>query len=428
MSCKVEKIGENKAKITIEVGKEEFLKAEDKVYNKEKGKLSAPGFRKGKVTKEMAYKVYGRGVFLEDAVNQCINDTYYNEIKESGERILSQPKINVVQVDFEKPFIYEAEVAIAPPIKLGKYKGLKLEKTNIVVSDEDVMHKIDEEREKNARLVSVDRKSKMGDTINIAFDGYVDGKEFEGGKADSYDLVLGSHSFIDNFEDQLVDKGRDDEVDVNVTFPENYHEKNLAGKPALFKVKIHEVKEKQLPELDDEFVSEVSEFETLDEYKNDIKKKLTELRERQIKEDDKGKLLDMVVKETPISLADEAIDAQVDEMMYNYDNRLRYQGIDLKRYLEMLHKTEEDYRKEIRPRAEMSVKNSLVMDEIAKVENIVASDEMVDEELTAMAKSYGMDVEKFKESYANEEDKKRLKDDLLYPAVLNFLYDNAEIK
>lgn len=428
MSCKVEKIGENKAKFTIEVGKEEFLKAEDKVYNKEKGKLSAPGFRKGKVTKEMAYKVYGRGVFLEDAVNQCINDTYYNEIKESGERILSQPKINVVQVDFEKPFIYEAEVAIAPPIKLGKYKGLKLEKTNIVVSDEDVMHKIDEEREKNARLVSVDRKSKMGDTINIAFDGYVDGKEFEGGKADSYDLVLGSHSFIDNFEDQLVDKGRDDEVDVNVTFPENYHEKNLAGKPALFKVKVHEVKEKQLPELDDEFVSEVSEFETLDEYKNDIKKKLTELRERQIKEDDKGKLLDMVVKETPISLADEAIDAQVDEMMQTYDNRLRYQGIDLKRYLEMLHKTEEDYRKEIRPRAEMSVKNSLVMDEIAKVENIVASDEMVDEELTAMAKSYGMDVEKFKESYANEEDKKRLKDDLLYPAVLNFLYDNAEIK
>lgn len=428
MSCKVEKIGENKAKFIIEVGKEEFLKAEDKVYNKEKGKLSAPGFRKGKVTKEMAYKVYGRGVFLEDAVNQCINDTYYNEIKESGERILSQPKINVVQVDFEKPFIYEAEVAIAPPIKLGKYKGLKLEKTNIVVSDEDVMHKIDEEREKNARLVSVDRKSKMGDTINIAFDGYVDGKEFEGGKADSYDLVLGSHSFIDNFEDQLVDKGRDDEVDVNVTFPENYHEKNLAGKPALFKVKVHEVKEKQLPELDDEFVSEVSEFETLDEYKNDIKKKLTELRERQIKEDDKGKLLDMVVKETPISLADEAIDAQVDEMMQTYDNRLRYQGIDLKRYLEMLHKTEEDYRKEIRPRAEMSVKNSLVMDEIAKVENIVASDEMVDEELTAMAKSYGMDVEKFKESYANEEDKKRLKDDLLYPAVLNFLYDNAEIK
>ena len=428
MSCKVEKIGENKAKFIIEVGKEEFLKAEDKVYNKEKGKLSAPGFRKGKVTKEMAYKVYGRGVFLEDAVNQCINDTYYNEIKESGERILSQPKINVVQVDFEKPFIYEAEVAIAPPIKLGKYKGLKLEKTNIVVSDEDVMHKIDEEREKNARLVSVDRKSKMGDTINIAFDGYVDGKEFEGGKADSYDLVLGSHSFIDNFEDQLVDKGRDDEVDVNVTFPENYHEKNLAGKPALFKVKVHEVKEKQLPELDDEFVSEVSEFETLDEYKNDIKKKLTELRERQIKEDDKGKLLDMVVKETPISLADEAIDAQVDEMMQTYDNRLRYQGIDLKRYLEMLHKTEEDYRKEIRPRAEMSVKNSLVMDEIAKVENIVASDEMVDEELTAMAKSYGMAVEKFKESYANEEDKKRLKDDLLYPAVLNFLYDNAEIK
>lgn len=428
MSCKVEKIGNTKAKFTIEIENAEFLKAEDKVYNKEKGKLSAPGFRKGKVTKEMAYKVYGRGVFLEDAVNQCINDTYYNEVKETGEKILSQPKINVVQVDFDKPFIYEAEVAVAPPIKLGKYKGLDLEKTEIVVSEEDVMHRIEDERQKNARLVTVDRKSKMGDTISISFDGYVDGKQFPGGKSDNYDLVLGSHSFIDNFEDQLVDKGRDDEVDVNVTFPENYHEKNLAGKPALFKVKVLEVKEKQLPELDDEFVSEVSEFETLDAYKDDIRKNLTELRERQMKEDDKGKLLDMVVKDTPIELADEAIDAQVDEMMYNYDNRLRYQGIDLKRYLEMLHKTEEDYKKEIRPRAEMSIKNSLVMDEIAKTENITASDEMVDEELTAMAKSYGMDVEKFKESYANEEDRKRLKDDLLYPAVLNFLYDNANIK
>ena len=428
MSCKVEKIGDNKAKFTIEIDSSEFAKAEDKVFNKEKGKLSAPGFRKGKVTKEMAHKVYGRGVFLEDTVNQCINDTYYNEIKGSGEKILSQPKINVVQVDFDKPFIYEAEVAIAPPVKLGKYKGLSLEKVDIVISDEDVMHKIEEERQKNARLVTVDRKSKMGDTVNIAFDGYVDGKAFPGGKSDSYDLVLGSHSFIDNFEDQLVDKGRGEEVDVNVTFPEKYGEKSLAGKPALFKVKIHEVKEKQLPEIDDEFVSEVSEFETLDEYKKDIKKNLTELREHQIKEDNKGKLLDMVVKDTPITLADEAIDAQVDEMMQNYDNRLRYQGIDLKRYLEMMGKTEEDYRKEIRPHAEMSVKNSLVMDEIAKVENISASDEMVDEELTAMAVSYGMDVAKFKESYANEEDKKRLKDDLLYPAVLNFLYDNAVIK
>ena len=428
MSCKVEKLGDNKAKFIIEVDKETFAKAEDKVFNKEKGKLSAPGFRKGKVTKEMAYKVYGRGVFLEDTINQCINDTYYNEVKATGEKILSQPKVNVVQVDPDKPFIYEAEVAIAPPIKLGKYKGLNLEKVDVVISDDDVMHKIEEERQKNARLVTVDRKSKMGDTINIAFDGYVDGKQFPGGKSESYDLVLGSHSFIDNFEDQLIDKGRDEEVDVNVTFPESYHEKSLAGKPALFKVKVHEVKEKQLPELDDEFVSEVSEFETLDEYKKDIKKSLIELREHQIKEDNKGKLLDMVVKDTEISLADEAIDAQVDEMMYNYDNRLRYQGIDLKKYLEMMGKTEEDYRKEIRPRAEMSVKNSLVMEEIAKVENITASDEMVDEELTAMAVSYGMDVDKFKESYANEEDRKRLKDDLLYLAVLNFLYDNANIK
>lgn len=428
MSCKVEKIGDNKAKFIIEVDNADFLKAEDKIYHKEKGKLSAPGFRKGKVTKEMAYKVYGRSVFLEDAVNECINDTYYKEVKETGEKILSQPKISVVQVDFDKPLIYEAEVAIAPPIKLGKYKGLDYKKTEIVISDEDVMHRIEDERQKNARLVTVDRKSKLGDTINIAFDGYVDGKAFPGGKSDSYDLALGSHSFIDNFEDQLIDKGRDEEVDVNVTFPENYHEKNLAGKPALFKVKIHEVKEKQLPDLDDEFVSEVSEFETLDEYKNDIRKKLTELREKQMKEDDKGKLLDMIAKDTVIDLAPEAIDAQVDEMINNYDNRLRYQGIDITKYLEMIHKTLDDYKKEIRPRAESSVKNSLILEEIAKIENITATDEMVDEELTAMAESYGMDVAKFKESYNNEEDRKRLKDDLLYPAVLNFIYDNANLK
>ena len=428
MSCKVEKIGDNKAKFTIEVDNAEFLKAEDKVYQKEKGKLSAPGFRKGKVTKEMAYIVYGRGVFLEDAVNECLNETYYKEVKESGERVLSQPKISVIQVDFDKPLIYEAEAAIVPPIKLGNYKGLKADKIEVVISDEDINHRIEEEQQKNARLVSVDRKSKMGDTVSIAFDGYVDGKQFEGGKSDNYDLVLGSHSFIDNFEDQLVDKTKGEEVDVNVKFPENYQEKKLAGKPALFKVKINEIKEKQLPEINDEFVSEVSEFENLSDYKADIKKQLTELRERQMKEDLKGKLLDMVVKESTINLADEAIDAQLDEMLYNYDNRLKYQGITLEKYLEMMNKTVEDYRKELRPRAIESLKNSLVMEEIAKIENITASDEMVDEELTAMAKSYGMDVAKFKESYANEEDKKRLKDDLLFPAVLNFLYDNAKLK
>ena len=428
MSCKVDKIGENKAKFTIEVDNAEFLKAEDKVFNKEKGKLSVPGFRKGKITKDMAYKVYGRGIFLEDAVNQCINDTYYKEVRETGEKILSQPKINVVQVDFDKPLIYEAEVAIVPPVKLGKYKGLNLNKVDIVISEEDINHRLQDEQEKNARLVTVERKSKNGDTVNIAFDGYVDGKQFEGGKSDNYDLVLGSHSFIDNFEDQLVDKGAGDEVDVNVTFPEKYQEKKLAGKPALFKVKINSVREKQLPDIDDEFVSEISEFEKLEDYKNNLRKELTLLRERQMKEDNKGKLLDEIVKNTTINLAEEAIDAEVDEMMASYDERLKYQGIDLKTYLGMMKKTEEDYRKEIRPRAETTLKNSIVLEEIAKAENIEATDEMVDEELERMAKSYGMDVAKFKESYANEEDRKRLKEELLYPAVLDFIYNNANIK
>ena len=427
MSCKVEKIGTNKAKFTIEVDNAEFLKAEDKAFNKEKGKLSAPGFRKGKVTKEMAFKVYGRNAFLEEAVNQCINDTYYDEVKNSGEKVLAPPKINVIQADIEKNLIYEAEVAIVPDIKLGKYKGLTLKKPEVKVSDADVDKKLEEEQVKNARLVVVDKKSENGDTLCIDFDGYVDGKQFKGGKAENYDLVLGSKSFIDNFEDQLIGKSAGDEVDVNVTFPDNYGEKSLAGKPALFKVKVHEVKERQLPEINDEFVSEISEFETLKEYKEDVKKKLAELKEKQAKETDKGKLLDEVVKNTQIDLADEAIEAQIDEMLYNYNNRLRYQGIDLEKYLEMMNKTKEDFRKEQRPGAERSLKNSLVLEKIAEDEKIEATDEMVDEELTAMARSYGMDPEQFKKSYANPEDTRRLKDDLLFPAVMEFLYNNAKI-
>ena len=248
MSCKVEKIGTNKAKLTIEVDNATLLKAEDKIFNKEKGKLSAPGFRKGKVTKEMAFKVYGRNAFLEDTINECINDTYYNEVKECGVKVLAPPKINVTQADVEKNLIYEAEVAIVPEFTLAKYKGIELKKGEVKVTDEDVQKRLEEEQVKNGRLVTVDRKSENGDTLTIDFDGYVDGKQFQGGKAENYTLRLGSHTFIDNFEDQLVGKVAGDDVDVNVTFPINYGEKSLAGKPALFKVKIHEVKEERLPE------------------------------------------------------------------------------------------------------------------------------------------------------------------------------------
>ena len=428
MSCKVEKIGTNKAKFTIEVDKDTFLKVEDKVFNKEKGKLSVPGFRKGKVTKEMAFKVYGRTVFLEDTVNECINETYYDEVKKSGEKVLSQPKINVLEASPDKNLIYTAEVAIMPEVKLGKYKGVDLKKAEVKVSDEDIDARIKEEQEKNARLISVERKSKLGDIVNIDFDGYVDGKQFSGGKAEKYQLTLGSKSFIDNFEDQLVDKSVGDNVDVNVKFPDKYQESTLAGKPALFKVKINEIKEKQLPEINDEFVSEISEFETLKDYKEDIRKKLVEIREKQVKEADKGRILDEIAKNTTIDLAPEAIESQIDEMVYNYSRRLQYQGMEFSKYLEMLGKTMEDFRKDQKPIAERNLKNSIILEQIAKDEKIEASDAMVDEEITNMAKSYGMDVEQFKKSYANEEDRKRIKDDLLYPAVMDFLYNNANLK
>lgn len=428
MSVKVEKLDGGKVKFTIEVDNAKFLEAENKAFEKAKGKLSAPGFRKGKVTKEMAFKIYGRNAFLEDTINQCINSTYYDEAKTTGFRLLSQPKINVLEADINKPFIYEATVAVLPEVKLPKYKGVKIDKINIVVSDDDVNKKIEEEREKNARIVPVTRNSKIGDILTIDFDGYIDGKAFKGGKGEKYPLTLGSHTFIDNFEEQLVDKKIGDEVDVNVKFPENYGAKELAGKSALFKVKIHEIKEKELPELNDEFVSEISEFEKLDDYKADIRKKMTEAREKEQKEIDKTRILDEIAKNVKIDLAEEAIDAQVEDMLYDFESRLRYQGFDMDKYLKMMGKNLEDYKKEIRPNAEKSLLNSAILEQIAKEEKIEATDEMVNEEIENMAKSYGMDVNKFKENYASPEQLKRMKDDLLYPAVFDFLYNNAEIK
>ena len=428
MSCKVEKIGTNKAKLTIEIDKERFLKAEDTVFNHEKGKLSAPGFRKGKVTKEMAFKVYGRGAFLEETINQCINDTYYEEVKTSEVRTLAPPKINVVQVDFDKPFIYEAEVAIVPDFTLGKYKGVEVKKEETKVTDEDIQKRLEEEQVKNSRLVTVEKASEKGDTVIIDFDGYVDGKQFDGGKSENYALSLGSHSFIDNFEDQLIGKKAGDEVDVNVTFPINYGEKKLAGKPALFKVKVHEVKENQLPKIDDEFVSEISEFETLNEYKEDLKKKLAEVKEKQAMEKDKLKILDAVREGTKIDLADEAIDAEIDELVYNYSNRLKYQGLEFEKYLEIIRKTKEEFRNEQKPFAEKKIKNGLILEKIAKEENIEATDEMVEEEIANMAKTYNMDLEQFKKSYVNPEETMRIKEDLLFPAVMDFLYKNAKMK
>ena len=428
MSCKVEKIGTNKAKFIIEVDNATFLKSEDKVFNQQKSKLSAPGFRKGKVTKEMAFKVYGRNAFLEETINQCINDTYYEEIKSSNEKVLSQPKINIVQVDVTKPFIYEAEVAVVPEFTLPKYKGLEIKKVDVKISEEEINKKVEEERQKNARLVSVDRESKNGDTLTIDFTGFVDGKEFKGGKAENYDIVLGTKTFIDNFEDQLVGKKTGDEVEVNVNFPENYGEKSLAGKPALFKVKVNEIKEKQLPDIDDEFVSEISEFDTLKDFKEDIKKKLTEFREKQEAEKAKSKLLEEILKNTKIDLADEAIDMEVDGIIADYENRLAYQRMELKDYLDMIHKTEEEFRKDQRPQAEKRIKNSLILEKIAEDEKVEATDEMVDEELENMATQYGMDVEQFKKSYGKEEDRKRIKEDLLFPAVLDFIYKNAKFE
>lgn len=425
MSCKYEKIGENKAKFTIEISNEDFLKAEDKAFESKKGKLSIPGFRKGKITKEMACKFYGRNAFLEDAINECINNTYYKEIKTTDLTTLSKPEINVEQYDLDKPFIYTAVAAIVPTIKVANYKGVKIKKTDASATSDDIDRELKKEQEKNARIVGVNRKSKNGDIVSIDFEGFMDGKPFEGGKAEKYQLTLGSKSFIDNFEDQLLDKSAGEEVDVNVHFPENYTEKHLAGKPALFKVKINEVKEKQLPPIDDEFASEVSEFETLEEYKNSIKEKLLKIKEREAEETDKVEILKEIVKNTKIDLADEAIDEELDRMIEENTEHLKHQGLDFVKYLEVMGKTLDDFRKEYRGQAETQLKNSIVLNEIAKLENVEADEEMIEDYMKNLADSYGVTIDKIKKIYDKDAGREYIKKDLKYPAVFKFLYNNA---
>ena len=428
MNQVAEKTSNNMAKITITIPKEDFLKEEDKVYNKRKGKINIQGFRKGHATKEMIYKVYGEGVFYEDAADECINHSYYDAIKESGLKVLSRPEIEITQIGLDKDLIYVAKVAIEPEFKLSKYKGIQVDKTKVNIKDSDVDMKLKQDQEKNARIVTVDREVKDGDIAVIDFEGFVDGKAFNGGKGENYSLNIGSHSFIDNFEEQLIGHKSGDNVDVNVTFPTEYGEKSLAGKPALFKVKIHEVRVKELPELNDEFASEISEFEKLDDYKADIKKKLTEEAEEQAKRVTETKIVDQIVKDTEIDLAPQSIEASIDDVVNNIAQRPSYRGIKLDDYLKMTGQDMKALREGQREAATSNLKTSLILEKIAEEEKIEADDKMVDEQIEKMAKSYAMAVDKFKESYITPEERENIKKDLCFPCVVKFLYENAKIK
>ena len=420
MSVQVENLEKNMAKLTIEVAAEEVEKAIQAAYLKEKGKISMPGFRKGKVPRKMIEKMYGEAVFYEDAANTLIQENYPAAVEESGIDIVSRPTIDVVQIESGKPFIFTAEVAVRPEVKLGKYLGVQVTKIDTSVSDEEVEAAVEKERNNNARTVTVtDRPIANGDTAVIDFEGFVDGVAFEGGKGENHPLEIGSHSFIDTFEDQLVGKNAGDEVEVNVTFPEKYQAADLAGKPAMFKVKIHEVKCKELPELNDEFAQDVSEFDTLEEYKAEVEK------ENEAKKTKEDEAIQKIIDKSTMEIPEAMIETQCENMVNEFAQRLAQSGLSMEQYMQFSGLTLDKLKEQVRPEAETRIKSSLVLEQIAKDEKIEITDEELDAEIEKMAAQYGMEADKLKE-YIGDNEKESMKRDLAVTKAVDLIMENVK--
>ncbi len=386
MSLQVEKLEKNMAKLTIEVGADELDKAIESAYQKQKGKISIPGFRKGKVPRQVVEKMYGKEVFYEDAANILIPDAYEKALDECEEDIVSSPKIDVTQIEAGKPFIFTAEVALKPEVKLGKYKGVKVEKADVVVTDEEVDEVIEKERENNARNITVeDRAVKDGDMTVIDFEGFVDGEAFDGGKGENYPLTIGSGAFIPGFEEQLVGSEIGKEVEVNVTFPEDYHAENLKGKAAVFKCTVKEIKEKELPELDDEFASEVSEFETLTEYKEDVKKNLEEKKMKEAKENKEREAVEAVVDLSEMDIPEAMVETQQRQMVDEFAQRITMQGLSMEQYFQFTGTSYQQMLENVKPQAEKRIQSRLVLEAIAEAEKIEVTDEDFEKEIETMA-------------------------------------------
>ena len=407
MSVQVEKLEKNMAKLTIEVPAEEVEKALNAAYQKQKGSINVPGFRKGKVPRAMIEKMYGVGVFYEEAANTLMQNSYPAAVEESGVEVVSRPTVDVVQIEKGKAFIYTAEVAVKPEVKLGKYTGVSVTKANTKVTAAEVKEALEAERNKNARTVTVTRAIKNGDTANIDYEGFCDGVAFAGGKGEGHALEIGSHSFIDTFEDQLVGHKAGEEVEVNVTFPEQYHAPELAGKPALFKVKINEVTTKELPKLDDEFASDVSEFETLDEYKEDIKKQLEAKKAEEGKRAQEDEAIAAIVEKSEMDIPEAMIQTQCEDMVNEFAQRLAQSGLTMEQYMQFSGQTVDKLMEQVRPEAETRIKTSLVLEAIVKAEGIEATEEDVNAEIEKMAAMYGMPVEQVKEYVGADEGLKR---------------------
>lgn len=426
MSLQVEKLEKNMAKLTIEVSVEEFEKAIEGAYHKNKNKISVPGFRKGKVPRAMIEKMYGKEMFFEDAANDVIPVAYEKALEECDLDIVSQPQIDVTQIESGKPFIFTAEVAVKPEVTLGTYKGVKVPETTIKVTEEEIIEKLEKERESNARTIAVEGRAVQKDDITVIdFEGFVDGVAFDGGKGENYDLTIGSGSFIPGFEDQLIGAPLNTEVEVNVTFPEEYQAKELAGKPAVFKCTVKEIKEKELPELDDEFASEVSEFETLEEYKADIMAKLTEEKETEAKKEKENAVIEAIIADAKMEIPEPMIQSQQRQMADDFAQRISMQGLNIEQYFQFTGLTPEKFLEQMAPQAKQRIQSRLVLEAIVAAEKIEANDEEFEKELERMASMYQMELEKVKEIIGDNE-KKQIREDIAIQKAVEFVVENAK--
>ncbi len=426
MSLQVEKLEKNMAKLTIEVSAEELEKAIEKAYQKNKNKITLPGFRKGKAPRKMIEKMYGKEVFYEDAANELIPAAYDKALEECTETIVSQPQIDVVQLEAGKPFIFTAEVALKPEVTLGKYKGVEVEKVSVEVTEEEVDAEIAKERDNSARTITVeDRAVKDGDMTVIDFEGFVDGVAFEGGKGENYPLTIGSGAFIPGFEEALIGAEIGVETDVNVTFPEDYQAAELAGKAAVFKCTVKEIKEKELPELDDEFASEVSEFDTFAEYKEDMKAKLVSRKEEAAKGAKEDAVLEAVIAEASMEIPEAMIETQQRQMVEDFAQRIQSQGISMEQYMQITGMDVQALIAQCKPQAEKNIKSRLVLEAVVKAEGIEASEDDLNEEIKRMAEAYKLETEKVLE-ILGEAGKKQIADDLAVTKAAQFLVENAK--
>ena len=430
MSVTVEKLEKSMAKLTIKVSAEDFDKAVNKVYLKQRTRISVPGFRKGKAPRKLIEQMYGTGVFLEDAINDMINSTYPEAAQgsEIANEISSNPDIELVQAEAGKPLIYTATVAVKPPVSLGKYKGVEVEKIDVSVSDEEVEAELSAEQEKNASYNEItDRPVADGDKVNLNFEGFVDGVAFEGGKGEDYPLTIGSGSFIPGFEEQLIGAEIGKEIEVNVTFPENYQSAELAGKPAVFKCTVLKITEKVLPELNDEFADDVSEFSTLEEYKADIRKNLEVKKEEKARTEKENKVIDAIIADSEIEIPEPMLKAQQEQIVDEFAQRLQSQGLNIDQYFSYIGGSREKMMEEVKDQADKRIRTRLVLEEIVKAENIVATEEDFEVELGKLAEAYGTDVDTVKKIFEGRE-KDRMMEDIAVQKAVSFVADNAVVK